>query len=201
MMRRSVRSMRDLRRDNQGMALVEFAIIAPVFILMLMGLFDFGMQVYGRSLLQGAMQEAARDATLEGGDLSAEELDADVLSQVQNILPRAEIEFTRTNYANFSDVGQPEEFTDSNGDGVCNNNEPFEDVNDNDTWDADRGQDGLGGARDAVLYEAVAEYDRMFPLHGMMGWDSKVTINASTVLRNQPFDTQEERTPIVGSCD
>lgn len=201
MMRLPARCMRNLRRDSRGAALMEFALIAPVFMLMLMGMFDFGMQIYGRSLLQGAMQEAAREATLEGADLTVTELDDSVRSHVRNVLPRAEIEFTRTNYANFSDVGQPEEFTDTNGDGVCNGGEPFEDVNENDTWDADKGQEGLGGARDAVLYEAVAEYDRMFPLHGLMGWDSKVTLQASTVLRNQPFDTQADRTPVVGSCD
>lgn len=200
-MRSPIMPKRSLRADSQGAALVEFALIAPVFMLMLMGMFDFGMQIYGRSLLQGAMQEAARDATLEGADLTTTEIDEAVESHVRNILPRAEIEFTRTNYANFSDVGQPEEFTDTNGDGVCNGGEPFEDVNGNDTWDADKGQEGLGGARDAVLYEAVAEYDRMFPLYGLMGWDSKVTLQASTVLRNQPFDTQADRTPVVGSCD
>lgn len=200
-MRWAMTRKRRLRQDSEGAALVEFALVAPLFVLMLMGLFDFGIQVYGRSLLQGAMQEAARDATLEGADLTTTEIDEAVESHVRNILPRAEIEFTRTNYANFSDVGQPEEFTDNNGDGECNAGEPFEDVNGNGTWDADRGQDGLGGARDAVFYEAVAEYDRMFPLHSLMGWDSRVTIEASTVLRNQPFDTQDDRTAVVGSCD
>lgn len=189
-----------LHRDARGAALIEFALIAPVFVLLLMGLFDFGMQVYGRSLVQGAMQEAARNATLEGADVDLDELDLEVESQVRNILPNAEFDFDRTNYANFSDVSQPEEFTDNNGDGVCNANEPFEDVNGNGSWDADRGSEGLGGARDAVLYEVTVEYDRMFPLASLMDWDPKVTVEASTVLRNQPFDAQADRTPVVENC-
>jgi Flp pilus assembly pilin Flp len=190
---------RALRRDPRGAALVEFGLVAPLFVLMLMGLFEFGMQVYARSLIHGAMQEAARDATLEGADLDIEDLDQAVRWQVRNVIPRAEFEFTRTNYANFSDVGQPELFTDQNNDGECNNNEPFEDANANGIWDADRGRDGLGGARDAVLYEVTATYDRMFPLHSLMGWDSEIMLEASTVLRNQPFDAQAERAA-VGNC-
>lgn len=201
MIGRRVFRLRSLRRDSTGATLVEFAFVAPVLVLMLMGLFEFGFQVYARSVLQGAVQEAARDATLEGGEINVSALDTSVREQIQNVIPSAVVTFERTNYSNFSDVRQPEEFTDNNGDGDCNNNEPFEDLNDNGTWDEDRGQDGLGGARDAVLYEATARFDRVFPLHQMMGWDKQVSIDASTVLRNQPFETQEVRTPVVGNCD
>lgn len=201
MIGRRVSRLRSLGRDSTGATLVEFAFVAPVLVLMLMGLFEFGFQVYARSVLQGAVQEAARDATLEGGEINVGALDTSVREQIQNVIPSAVVTFERTNYSNFSDVRQPEEFTDNNGDGDCNNNEPFEDLNDNGTWDEDRGQDGLGGARDAVLYEATARFDRVFPLHQMMGWDKQVSIDASTVLRNQPFETQEVRTPVVGNCD
>ena len=139
--------LRRLRRDQDGATLLEFAFVAPVFVLMLMGLFEFGFQVYARSVLQGALQEAARDATLEGGELNISALDGAVRDQFHNVIPSAVVTFQRTNYANFSDVRQPEEFTDNDGDGECNNNEPFEDMNDNGVWDQDRGQDGLGGAR------------------------------------------------------
>lgn len=200
MIRCKLRLRRNLSSDTNGAALVEFGLVAPLFVLLLIGMFEFGMQVYARSLLHGAMQEASRTATLEGADLNLEELDNAVTWQFRNVIPRAEIEFTRTNYVNFSDVLQPEEFTDNNGDGECNNNEPFEDVNGNGSWDADRGRDGQGSARDAVLYQATARYQRMFPLHGLMGWEPDVTVEASTVLRNQPFDTQDERVAVVGNC-
>ena len=200
MTRRLARLLRALAADTRGVTLVEFAFVSPVLILLLMGLFDFGFQVYARSLLQGAMQEAARNSTLEGGDLSSASLDAAVRGQVHNVIPAATITFTRTNYANFSDVGQPEEFTDTDGDGECNNNEPFEDLNGNGTWDSDRGSQGLGGARDAVLYEATARFPRVFPLHKLMGGTNEVTVDASTVLRNQPFDAQAQRVPVVGNC-
>ncbi|MFN4112720.1 MAG: TadE/TadG family type IV pilus assembly protein [Sphingomonadaceae bacterium] len=200
MTRRAANLLRAIAADTRGVTLIEFAFVSPVLILLLMGLFDFGFQVYARSLLQGAMQEAARNSTLEGADVTSASLDSAVRRQVRNAIPNAAISFSRTNYANFSDVRQPEEFTDTNGDGECNNNEPFEDLNGNGTWDSDRGSQGLGGARDAVLYEATATFPRVFPLHRLMGGSSVVTVDASTVLRNQPFDTQTLRVPTVGNC-
>lgn len=191
---------RRIGRDRQGATLVEFAFVAPALVLLLLGLFEFGFQVYARSVLQGAVQQSARNATLEGGAMNVSALDGAVRDQVHNVLPNATLAFERTNYSNFSDVRLPEEYTDNNGDGLCNNNEPFEDLNDNGVWDEDRGQSGQGGARDAVLYTATATYGRIFPLHDMIGLSNEVEIEASTVLRNQPFSTQAERTPEVGNC-
>ena len=51
-----------------------------------------------------------------------------------------------------------------------------------------------------MLYEATATYDRIFPLHNMMGWPPEVEIDASTVLRNQPYGLQDAGAPAVGNC-
>ena len=94
---------------------------------------------------------------------------------------------------------RPEDFTDINGDGDCNDGEPFEDVNGNGTWDADRGQSGSGGARDAVLYTVTVTYPRMFPYMKILGFSDTVTARARTVLRNQPYGPQNAARR-VGNC-
>lgn len=192
--------MRDIARDEDGATLVEFAFVAPVMIVLLMGLFDLGFQTYAQTSLQGALQEAGRSSTLEPGAISYAQMDAEVTSAVQNIVPGAQVTFTRKSYQNFSDVRQPEEFTDTNNNDVCDNNEPFEDLNGNGNWDSDRGSDGAGGARDAVLYNATASFGRVFPLHRFVGLPKDITIDAGTVLRNQPFDEQANRTPVLENC-
>ena len=40
-----------LARDRRGAAIVEFALIAPVLLITLFGLFDFGHGMYIRALL------------------------------------------------------------------------------------------------------------------------------------------------------
>ena len=190
----------DRPRGEDGVTLVEFALIAPVLCLMLVGMFDFGFQVYAQSAMQGAVHNAARSSTLEGGVGRTSSLDDRVAAQVGHIVPQADITFARKNYATFSDIGRPEDFTDTNGNSRCDDDEPFEDLNRNGIWDADRGAAGLGGARDAVVYSATARFDRVFPLHGFLGLDPAIVVTGSTVLRNQPYQDQGRRDPVVGQC-
>lgn len=50
------------RRSQQrrGQAVVEFALVVPIFILVLIGLFDFGRAIYAYNTVQNASREAVR---------------------------------------------------------------------------------------------------------------------------------------------
>ena len=171
--------------------MVEFGLIAPVLVFSLIGLFDLSYNIYTASLLEGSIQKAARDSSIEGAGLTQVEIDARVTEVVRSVVPSASVSFERKAYTNFADIARPEDFTDLNTDGICNDGEPFEDVNGNNQWDEDRGSVGMGGARDAVLYVVTVTYDRQFPLHQFIGVPGEVTSVARTVLRNQPFAMQE----------
>lgn len=186
--------------DEAGSAAVEFALISPALVLVLMGLFDMGYTLYAGVMLQGAIQQAARTSTVEGAGTALTSIDDDVESQIRRVVPNAEIEFTRKAYSNFSDVALPEDFTDTNANGLCDADEPFEDANGSGTWDRDRGADGLGGARDAVLYTVSMTYRRPFPMASLIGLSENVSAKASTVLRNQPYDLQKSLAKL-GNCE
>ncbi len=51
---------RTRRRRTRGQALVEFAIVLPVFMLVLAGILDFGFLLYSRITLISAARDAAR---------------------------------------------------------------------------------------------------------------------------------------------
>ena len=187
-----------LRRNRAGAAIVEFALIAPVLTMILMGLFDTGYNMYATTVLQGAVQKAGRDSSIEGSVPSV--LDQQVSNQVHNVVRGASLSFERKAYENFSDVSRAEDFNDLNSDGVCNDNEPFEDANGNGTWDADRAVLGQGGARDAVLYSVTMDYPRSFPLARYVpGIGENFTVTAETVLRNQPYENVGGA-PATGNC-
>lgn len=186
-----------LRSDESGVTLVEFALIAPTVILMLMGLFDISYNMYSSTILRGAIQEAARDSTIEGA--SETSIDGAVRAAILDVANNATVTFDRRAYSNFTDVSRPETFQDANGDGTCNDGELFDDINDNGTWDQDQGVSGQGGARDAVLYTVTVEYPRAFPLANLIGISETNTTQAITVLRNQPFDESEVRDK-TGNC-
>ncbi len=62
-MRRMVKRCRHFWRRTQGVAAVEFAILATVLIFILGGILDFGHAWYIRQMLANASQEGARYAT------------------------------------------------------------------------------------------------------------------------------------------
>lgn len=190
-----------LRRDERGATVVEFAAIAPAMLMLILGLLDMSYNIYTSTLLEGAIQKAGRDATIEGAETRTMAIDNRMREVVGDLVSNATITIDRRAYANFADVARPEDFTDADGDGLCGNGEPFEDANRNGTYDTDRGTAGLGGARDAVLYTVTVEYPRAFPVMGLLGFDETVTAQARTVLRNQPYGDQAESTPLVGTCE
>lgn len=188
-----------LRDDQRGVTIIEFAIVAPAFLMMLIGMLDIGQVIYGKSLLNGAVQAAARSSSLETGNTAA--ADAMVAERVARILPGVEIESTRTSYYDFADIGRAEQWNDADGSGDCNDGEAYTDENSNGAWDEDIGVSGNGGANDVVLYKVVATYTPLFKVPFMpQAWDKR-SIEASAIRKNQPFANQTGYSSKAGTCD
>jgi Flp pilus assembly protein TadG len=183
-----------LADDTRGVTMVEFALIAPVLVLLLMGMFDLGHSQYARSVLEGEMQAAGRASTFETSTVVANQaaIDAQVASQIRRIAGKsATVTFSRKAVQSYKRMQlRAEEFLDGNGNNVCDNGETFEDSNGNGTWSPDATIAGQGGAKDVQLYDATVTYPRMFPMASLLGWSQNQTVKASTVLRNQPYTNQ-----------
>jgi Flp pilus assembly protein TadG len=186
-----------IRADERGATVIEFAFVAPIFLLFLVATFDLAHREYATSILQGAVQKAARGSTLEGGAAATTSLDAQVRLAIEPLASGANYAFSRKTYNSFTRAGQAENFTDSNGNGVRNAGECFQDENGNGTWDADAGATGPGGSDDIVQYTATVTYPRLFPMAGMLGWPTDQVISATTVLRNQPYGIKNASTVTV----
>jgi Flp pilus assembly protein TadG len=109
-----VKARHSLLRDERGATLVEFALVAPVLLLALLGLMDMGYNYYIQAQLQGTVQKAARDATLERALTSTREIDERVSAAVHRLAPGASLEFARSSYSSFADVSLAEDFSDLN---------------------------------------------------------------------------------------
>lgn len=183
--------------EERATAAMEFALTAPLFLLVLMGIFDFSMQLYAKSVLSGAVNRAARDAALEGNNASQAAIDANVTTNVKSVFRNATMTYTRLAYDSFSGVNTPEPMTDGNANGVRDAGECFTDINGNGSWDTNQGKSGQGGGDEVVLYSAQMRMTRLFPAWKMLGQSQIATINASTVLRNQPFNTNDVNNTVI----
>jgi hypothetical protein len=60
-------STRSSRPHARGQALVEFALVVPIFLVMLMGVVDIGRAIWAQNSLAAAAREGARFAIVHGG--------------------------------------------------------------------------------------------------------------------------------------
>jgi Flp pilus assembly protein TadG len=192
--------------EQSGTTVLEFALILPTFMVMLMGIFDLGYSVYVRAVLDGAVQRAARDSSLETGPNSLVAIDLSVEKSIRAISNKAVVATQRQSYFEFADVNRAETIIEvnsgTNSTGVCDAGETFEDENGNDQWDSDVGEEGVGGPQDIVLYTVNVTYDRIFPLYRFANQPQSKTITAQTVLRNQPYGSQAQVSNItIEPCD
>ena len=183
---------RRLRLDARGATLIEFAFVAPVMLMLLLGLCELAYESYVSAMLTGAMQKAGRDSTLQANAANGAAVDAAVIAVVRSVASTATYTSSRKSYAQFGNVA-PEPYdnprlpSDSTKD--C-----FTDLNGNQVWDADPGASGQGYANDVVVYSMTVTYPRPFPLFGMLGWAANQTASATTVLKNQPYALQSTTT-------
>lgn len=199
---------RRLAGDIRGTTAIEFAIIVPVMLSLIMGLGEIAFQGYVQAVLTGAVQKAGRDGSIQGGGANTDAIDATVVAQLkplqsalaQNCAAGTAVSSavwcsTRKSYASFVRIA-PEPFIDSNNNGVYDAaKDCFTDTNGNGIWDADPGASGQGGANDVAVYTFTMSYPRIFPVFALMGLGQSVTLTGSTVLKNQPWATQATYTP------
>lgn len=187
-----------LERDEDGVTVVEFALIAPTFLLLLLGTLDIGQMVYAQSVLNGAVQTAARDASLENGDTA--EADQLVEDRVSGIMPGVELASSRRSYFDFADIERAEQWNDADDNGTCNDGETYTDENANGQWDEEIGVSGNGGANDVVIYTVSATYEPIFKVPFLPeAWEER-TLESTAIKKNQPFADQAERSSTAGAC-
>lgn len=185
--------------DRRGVTVVEFGLLAPVLCLVLMGTADLLHRGYAQDILDGEMQQVARDSALEGAPLKLEEIDRRMTKRVRRVAIDGEVEVARNATPDFLKAN-PERFTDEDGDGVYDRGECFDDTNENKIWDSDPGRKGQGGANDVVRITTTIKYRRLFPMAGLLGWNRQQTLVSRTYLKNQPFAAQATST-VVTICD
>ena len=81
---------RSCRRNRQGAAVVEFAIVAPVFFLLVFGMIEYGRMVMVQQVITNASREGARVGVLDGSTTSS------VTTAVNNYLTAAKISTAST---------------------------------------------------------------------------------------------------------
>lgn len=181
-----------LKRDSRGATAVEYALILPAFLSLTLGSVEIGRILMVYSALEGAVTESTRIAmtgSVPDGYASVDEYIRDfVTNSLGNVGVDAGVNISMNVYDSFSAIGAEEPYTDIEGNLVCDNGDPYTDVNDNGEWDADMGASGTGGQENIMLMRIAVELPYM--MHGVLDSFSvtpNINLSTSTAIRNEPF--------------
>ena len=110
--------------------------------------------------------------------------------RVSGLLNTSKLTLSSKSYADFSNIGQPEPYTDVHSLGHYVAGDPYTDINGNGQWDADMGAAGLGGPGDIVVYTASYPWPIFSPiLQPFFGNSSTYAISSSAVVKNEPYNS------------
>lgn len=182
--------LRGLRRDRNGNAAVEFGLLAPLFVLSIVGVMEVGMILGVQSLMEGAVRDAARFGVTGQDDTERLEIIGDIIAnRTIGLVDLDEAQVDILTYGSFDDVGAPEPFVDAAPfNGVYDPGEAYSDINGNGQWDPDQGKKGAGASSEVVLYRILYDVPSLTGLidHLLGG----ISLSASIAVRNEPWDVE-----------
>lgn len=186
-----------LATERAGVVTVEFALLAIPFLMLLIGSFDFAYQAYLKTVVQGALNDVSRTASLESPDIDCttgtltQKVQCAIKKRSDVVARDATYAVTIRNYYDFSTVGRTEKLvTDYNGNGAYDEGDCFVDLNENGRFDTSAGREGVGGADDVSYYTVTVTMPRLFPIDKFLPLSPNYEITGETALRNQPYARQ-----------
>ena len=180
---------RSIVQNNEGIAALEFALIAPAFFLIIMGVIEFSLIMFTQATMESATGNTARmgkTGFTEPGLTRQQMLINNVASRTAGLLDPADISVTMTTYSSFDNVNDPEPYIDDNGNGFFDSGETYTDINGNGQWDEDMGASGAGAANEIVVYTVSYPWPVMTPIVNTVIGEI-FTISARTVVKNEPW--------------
>ena len=96
---------RELRwKKQKGASLVEFAVLAPLFVVLLFGLVEFGLFIYSKGVITNASREGARYGVVYA---SPRKTTTEIRTKVQDYLTKSGFTDTATINVTPGSVGPP----------------------------------------------------------------------------------------------
>jgi hypothetical protein len=174
--------------DDGGNAAVEFALLAPVLILMVTASFEIAILLFVGGTVESAVLAASRygiTGFTEEGVSREERIRAIIADRTLGFVAAEAADIRTLVYPSFDQIGRPEPFTDANRNGARDPGEGFTDTNGNGQWDDDMGREGSGGPGDIVLYEI--EYQTGAVTRLLEPIFGRIVFHAAVAVRNEPF--------------
>lgn len=182
--------LRRLRACRKGSTAVEFALLAPLVVVVMMAIVEFALISFAGVVMDGVSASVSHIGKTGYAPAGTDRL-AYLRNQLQvqsgGLLNPSLLSIDIQWYNGLNDVGKPEPCLIS----ACSPASPpgtYTDVNGNRQWDADQGSPGAGSGGVAALYRLSYPWPLFTPaIRAFFGGAGTVTLSSSAVVRNEGF--------------
>lgn len=177
---------------RDGVTAIEFAVIAPVLLLLMFGILEFALIMLVSNVMESATSitsRLGRTGFVEAGKSREETILASIERRAGTMLDSSKVTITAKHYEQFDQIGDAEPWTDKNSNGIAEVGE-YDDINGNGMYDSDMGLAGYGNAEDIVVYTVRYPWPIMTPIMRELIGDTQgnFPITAHAVVKNEPYD-------------
>lgn len=184
--------MKRILQQQSGATIIEFAVVAPVIFLLLMGLIEFGRISFTRVAIESATASAAREASI-GKNISGDRVQY-VQQAIRDKLASALDVGRLIISANIVAAGGVAQTPDicvgspARVGGPCPPGTPWEDINRNGVYDASVPAVSLGNPGDIIEVRVFYPWEVQVPLmQQFFGQRGTLMMTSSAVVKNEPF--------------
>lgn len=181
------------RLDNAGTTLIEFALVAPAFFLLLMAVIEFGLIGFHQVAIESAVAATAREASLgratPGGD-RVEFVRTQLREKLAGIINPEQLQITAATVVSGGTPASPDVCLDDPPrlGGACEPPLLFEEVNNIPGYQGAAASVSLGNAGDVIEVRVLYPWRVQLPLMSrFFGENGVFLITANTIVKNEPF--------------
>jgi hypothetical protein len=184
------------RKAERGTVAIEFALLGPIFLFLILGLIEFGLIAYTNVALESLVTQAGREASIGGSEnieLTRSEYVRRLIEEKAGMLIGSEnLRIDSQTISVTDDVSdQIQAFDiclDPYGIGVPVCLGAFEDVNGNGRYDGSGLGDDFGASAQVVQIAVTLPWRANFGIvRGIFGDNGLTLLRASTIVKNEPF--------------
>ncbi|MBN8544151.1 MAG: pilus assembly protein [Alphaproteobacteria bacterium] len=181
------------RLDNAGATIVEFALVAPVFFLLLMAIIEFGLIGFHQVAIESAVAATAREASLgkaaPGGD-RVEYVRTHLRQKLRGLINSSQLQISASTVVSGGTTASPDICMDDPPrlGGPCEPPLIYEETNDIPGYQGADASVSLGNAGDVVEVRVLYPWRVQLPLMSrFFGNNGVFLITANTIVKNEPF--------------
>ncbi|MFZ4125612.1 MAG: TadE/TadG family type IV pilus assembly protein [Rickettsiales bacterium] len=183
-----------LRRiDNAGATLIEFALVAPVFFLLLMAIIEFGLIGFHQVAIESAVAATAREASLGKATTSGDRVEyvrTHLRQKLKGLINANQLQISASTVVSGGTSASPDICMDDPPrlGGPCDPPLIFEEVNNIPGYQGADALVSLGNAGDVVEVRVLYPWRVQLPLMSrFFGQNGVFLITANTIVKNEPF--------------